>query len=89
MYPGGMRLSIINRLFLPDSSKHGSQCEQCCHGHGDSPRDGLGGQEQGQPGHDHEQPGRQVGLEQVVADFAAEEEGHYHAGVDTLGERDK
>ena len=36
---------------LPHRPKHGRQGEEGGHGHGDPPGDGLGGQEEGEPGH--------------------------------------
>ena len=65
----------------PDGAKHGRECEERGHGHGDPAGDGLRGEEEGEPGDDDEQPRGQVGLEQVVADLAPQQHSHYHSGV--------
>jgi hypothetical protein len=40
---------------LPDSPEHGGQGEEGGHGHGHSARDGLRGEEEGEPGNNHKQ----------------------------------
>ena len=41
--------------YRPDGAEHGCQREERGHGHGDPAGDGLGREEEGEPGHDHEE----------------------------------
>ena len=41
--------------YRPDGAEHGGECEERGHGHGDPAGDGLGREEEGEPGHDDEQ----------------------------------
>ena len=66
---------------LPDGAKHGSQSEKCGHGHRHPAGDGLGGQEEGEPGNDDKEAAGEVGLEEVVVYLSTKHYCHYYSRI--------